>query len=311
VATRYLIAAPGNWSDTASWSEEKNGVGGASVPTSADRVYIPAGKAVYLDTDAEVADIFSDATTPSVGRILLPDTTPRTLTSAGSIALVYGGNYNIDVTAGQTLTINGDLEPYEGSRSSQIIHVIGGTLYSNGDWLHGYCVRNTGGTVVHVGDITCTLYQDVDLYEQSEGATLTHTGDMLGDVEAHMLRIHGGTATITGDATVYHGTAVGVQEGAVATFIGDITLDETRSATEAPNEPLAYAYGMGIGELTPSTVIHYGDVTIVKGTKVIRSIAGVGTLYHYGNLSLDGGQTYIPQGWRGAQTSDPVVIVTR
>ena len=37
---RYWVGGTGNWNDTSHWSESSGGVGGASVPTEEDDVYI-------------------------------------------------------------------------------------------------------------------------------------------------------------------------------------------------------------------------------------------------------------------------------
>jgi hypothetical protein len=248
-------------------------------------VFIPSGKACLLDADASWNSL-----TAIGGRMILGDATPRTLTVATAISANNGGNSFITVANGQTLTINADLNPYEGSRTKQIIHVeAGGTLNSNGDWLYGYCVLNNSGAVVHVGDITCNLYQDVDLYEQDGTATLTHTGDMTSDLEGHMLRIHGGTATINGDSTVMHGHGVGVDGDGTVTFNGDIYLDEGSSETESPNQPIAYAYGIGsdIPAGTPS-ITHNGDIIFLsRGGFAERQEAGTCTITHNGRIIWD------------------------
>jgi len=37
---RYWVGGSGKWSDCGNWSESPNGIGGASIPTSKDNVYI-------------------------------------------------------------------------------------------------------------------------------------------------------------------------------------------------------------------------------------------------------------------------------
>jgi hypothetical protein len=63
MADRYWILDGGNWSDTAHWSTTTGGVGGASVPTSADNVYFDAnsftaaGQTVTVDVIANCLDM--------------------------------------------------------------------------------------------------------------------------------------------------------------------------------------------------------------------------------------------------------------
>jgi hypothetical protein len=285
VATRYCItttASPGNWDTTATWSETQGGASGASVPGAGDTAVIPNAKGVILNVDVTVARI------EGPGWIRLPASATITLTVTDAIAMEYGNGFPIVITAGQTLTINGNIEPDNGSLTFQVVRLEGGgTLYHNGDWSEGYCVSNDNGTVVHVGVVSCTLYNDMDVYEQTgASASFTHTGgDITVDWEGHAIRIHGGTATLTCDILVKWGEAIGTANGAVVTLNGDITLDATLAhAPEVGQIAKAYAYGMGEG--VASTITHNGDLTIIEGRPVIRE-DGLGDITHNGRVIWD------------------------
>lgn len=208
------------------------------------------------------------------GALALPASSTRTINA--DIQLDFAGTRNITVASETTLNINGDLlGPNPGT--TQMIEIeTCGTLNVVGD-MSGYCVLNSGGTGTITGDITNTT-GDNDIYEQSTSSSrLVFTGDLSIDDEGHPLRIFGGIATVTGNATVTGGDAGWTENDGALTWNGNITVNE--------------AFGHIATGLIPAagSITLNGDLTIVNGAPVGD---GAGTFVHNGRISIDEGETW-------------------
>ncbi len=116
-ADRYWVGSGGNWSDSANWSSTSGGTGGASVPTSIDRVFFDSssGNAV-IDIDANAEDINLQA--DYLGTVSL---------GTRKITLSADAGRGIDILGGTIDADEGTIE-FIGTAPDNSIELDGGTL---------------------------------------------------------------------------------------------------------------------------------------------------------------------------------------
>ena len=130
---RYWVGGTGNWNDTAHWSTSSGGVGGASVPYTADDVYFDANS---FTAAGQIVTINVTADTKNMNWTGVANNPTLTGTSLlninGSLTFVSG----MTVTYTGLLTFYGDLPSYTITLAGKTLGGVGfaGNAGGNGGW---------------------------------------------------------------------------------------------------------------------------------------------------------------------------------
>lgn len=231
MALRYAIAS-GNWSSVSTWD------GAASIPTSADDVYLD-NKNVTLDVDATVLNLYMTARSGGTAGGTLTTTTTRTFTCN----TIYPYSINTTIyhngASNTTLTINANLAgaTFQVGSPGGVLNLNTGNIIFNGNITGGtsgvWCaaVYLTGtGLFTLTGNVTSSGYLVFNIVGTSSKAVingiitggtssqtlnnasnltnaLTVNGTVTSAATNAIVNSGTGTVTITGNQTV-NGTAL-------------------------------------------------------------------------------------------------------
>lgn len=186
MADRYWRGGTGSWTttNTANWSTTSGGAGGASVPTSADRVFFDqAGTyTVTLTGTLSCAGI-----TVSAGTVTFTST--GTLLIYGSMSLIAGTLWPATGTIGFSSTVPGNTILTNGVSFAAAFNIIGGAMTTAGVWgeytlQSSLTITNGSGLVVTLGRLNTAGYALTVTYLSNIGgcidfgspvSTITHT----------------------------------------------------------------------------------------------------------------------------------------
>ncbi len=268
IASRYWLG--GNWSDSANWSATADGIGGASVPTSADNVYwhtVPNSNtytindwAYCLDMDWTGATnnptlagtggliiygnitLISAMTRTFTGQVFLSaSTTGKTITSNG---ITWASIFNLN-TAGSGYTLQDDF-----INTSHIYHNQG-TLNTNGKNVSCgvFLCNETSTRTLTLGSsvITCSsnlTFTSTGLTLTTNTATFIMTGSSKtlagGDLPFNNVEFQGTPTTITGSNTfnklkIDSGKTATITAGTTQTITSLIAEGATLQSSSAGN----------------------------------------------------------------------------
>ena len=254
MANRYWIGT-GNWdtTNTANWSASSGGAGGASVPTSADAVFLDAGSAG------------GTCTVTAVGSCGGLDCTGFTGTLAGSSQVNCFGDFTL--VTGMTYTRTG-VTSFGGTGTRNVI-TAGKTLYSiitnatavnlNDNVYSLGSFQQSSGTVTLNGNFTCSTAAfsgtGVKVFNANNsiititsiGTVWNHSGSNLtfnrGTSKIVLSRISAATRTFAGGGLTYYDLEIGSTTGASTLTITGSNTFNTVSSTKTVAHTVRLAAG--------------------------------------------------------------------
>jgi hypothetical protein len=312
VNAQRTASATGVWSDPLTW-------GGSSVPTSSDAVTINSGVTVTVDVTANCASLtFLQPTTANstvvmgsgisltvAGTITIPRPTNTPFinalnVNAGTVnaaAVAFtndfgGGNrHQINITTG-TLNVSGNIGTNAGGSSATITFTGAGLLQVGGTFFTtGGTITPSTGTIEYDGAGAQTVkgitYNNLVL---SNSGAKTVTGSTVNG--SLILR---GTATATGTAPSYGGSAVLEYNGSAA---------QTPSTSEFPNTMGAdVLINNTAGVTLNATKTINGNLTVNSGSTLTLPAFGITVT---GTTTIAG--TFVSSSTTGTKQFDNMVI---
>ncbi|MCW3113811.1 MAG: hypothetical protein JWR18_2207 [Segetibacter sp.] len=244
-ATKRYAIATGNWNATSTWAATSGGSSGASIPASADTVYISEASVNYTVTIP--AAYAAACSRISMGNSAQANGATLTFTSATSTlttnsVTIYSPNANvtrtINVNAG-TLTVNNNLTLGEGvSGTSQTritrIYLTTGTVIVGGDIIMNAIVDHQSEIDLSNGAATLRLGGDLSL--------VNNAGTLSSGSSSKIVFDGSGTQTlpIIAGAVSYYNIEVSKPSGtlflsAATSILGTVTLTAGNLSTNGNN----------------------------------------------------------------------------
>lgn len=226
MAVRYAIAN-GNWSSVSTWD------GAASIPTSADDVYLD-NKNVTLDVDATVLNLYMTARSGGTAGGTLTTTTTRSFTC--NTIYPYSVNTTIyhNGASNTTLTINANLAgaTFQTGTPGGVLNLNTGNIIFNGNVTGGtsgvWCaaVYLTGtGLFTLTGNLTSSGYLVFNIVGTSSKAVIN--GIITGGTSSMSLN----NASNLSNALTLNGTVTSAATNAIVNAsTGTITINGTQTA---------------------------------------------------------------------------------
>lgn len=259
MATRYAVANSTDWGDTASWSATVGGAGGASVPVTADTVYITVPVnftvrvtqtavnlfALFITAGFTSGTIGTSGTPLRIGVNSNPITSKMTFSGAGTLYLYAGTDaivrYFMSGTPGKSYLVGGTFG-FVLTGQSGIVTINGASV--------GVVIGCGMGIVIAAGSaVTNSL--------------LVYGGSVSCAVDVPTVSVYGGICKFTGD-----GVNISV---AANCYGGELRLNNSGGITDGSNGSNLTVFPSGKVSSTGSNVpITVDSTTLYVGGKLFE-----------------------------------------
>jgi hypothetical protein len=266
-ATRYAVAgtpaSPAEWANTSTWSATSGGTAGASVPTSADDVYVGELTARYIDVKNSTA-ICNNLT-------IYSGSTVDRRNGSGTLQ-IYGG-----VTNNGTFT-NTSNQPFPLTFTGSGTHSISGSGTYSGEVGYVVATGNTidlGTSVFGGTNATFTVQTGATLitaHPNGINGNLTMTGTISLNTGANYV-FNGSAAQVTGTLlpTTVNNLTINNSSGAspAVTLSGNVTVNGTMTMTQGALSLSTYTFAYG----TSASLVYNGTVAQTTGPEWLSTMS--------------------------------------
>lgn len=294
MSDRFWVGGTGNTSDTAHWSTTSGGVGGASLPTSADNVYFDANSFTAEGQTVTVNAVMNCLDMDWTGATNEPSFTNTgyeqniygnvMLTSSMNIIGAYGGLFHFyAATTGKTITTAGKTCYLMNFRSGaggwtfqDNVTITGdlmcrnGSIDTNGKSIN--CKRlfadgvNARTLSLDSSIITCSdnvVFSSTGLTLTANTSTIVLTGDSKtfhgGGVTYNNVEFQGNNCTITGSNTF---NELKIKAGNTVNMTAGTTQTASKICSDTPGSPATLSCASGTVQVTGATI---QDITATGG----------------------------------------------